>query len=126
MALTWKKIFSNYNLFYFFMMVMYAAQGNEWMRNLYGFTGNVFAIALPIILTGVFCIKNKVYFGKSAFLILFLPHIIWWVAVSSKLGLQNLSLTLFMFLQLCIAYCIAQVYKTDVLNSMNKLLQNYR
>lgn len=96
------------------MMVMYAAQGNEWMRNLYGFTGNVFAIALPIILTGVFCIKNKVYFGKSAFLILFLPHIIWWVAVSSKLGLQNLSLTLFMFLQLCIAYCIAQVYKTDV------------
>lgn len=114
MELTWKKIFSNYNLFYFFMMIMYAAQGNEWMRNMYGFTGNIFALLLPVILTGIFCVKNKINFRKPAFWILFISHIIWWVAVSFKGGMQNLSLTLFMFMQLCIAYCIAQVYRTNV------------
>lgn len=114
MELSWKKIFSDFNLFYFFMMVMYAAQGNEWTISLYGFTGNILALALPIILTAIFCIKNKIVFNKSAFLLLLIPYIVWWIAVSLKFGIQNLSLTLFMFLQLCIAYCIAQVYRDRI------------
>lgn len=114
MRLSWKQIFLNYNLFYFFMMIMYAAQGNEWMRNMYGFTGNILAMALPIVLTGIFYFKNKIRFNRPAFLVLFVAHILWWVAVSFKCGMQNLSLTLFMFLQLCVAYCMAQVYRTKV------------
>lgn len=53
MELSWKNVFQNFNLFYFFMMIMYAARGNEWMHNMYCFTGNYFAMSLPVILTAI-------------------------------------------------------------------------
>ncbi len=106
--ITWKKIFTDYNLFYFFMMVMYAAGGNEWMQYTRGYFKNPFAMALPIVLTIIFVVKNKVTFNTKFYFLLSL-FLIWIFIVIIKFGVHLHFF--FILLQLLMAYSVAVVYK---------------
>lgn len=106
-----KKVISNYNLFYFFCILIYTAKATKFTRALEGYPGNIVAFMIPLILTIIFWIRNKIqiniqYLGSAIYL-----YIGWFILQFIKYGGSNLSLTFFLFYQIFIAYGIVYVFK---------------
>lgn len=108
--ITWKKIFSDYNLFFFFAMIIYTAQANEYTNVLRGFRGNYIAFFLPTILSIISFIKNRLSLKSKGLFSIALAYIIWVTIIFIFKNRFDITLFFILFEQLFIAYIIVQVY----------------
>ena len=106
-----KDIFKSFNLFYFFCVVIFTAQATVLTRPFNGYQGNALAFLIPLILSIIFLVKNRVFSSidkKTIFVFIFFT--LWFFAQFIKYGNSNLSLSFFFFYQLVIAYSLAHVF----------------
>lgn len=108
--ITVKQIFTNYNLFYFFIIVIAMARASKYAMCFEAYY-NVFTFVVPLLMTFVFIRRNRVRFNNKSFLLLMCCYVVWFVLQAVKFSGSNFSLSFHFFYQLIVAYSIAHVFK---------------
>lgn len=120
--ITWKDIFSNYNLFYFFAIIIYTAQANEFTNVLRGFRGSYIAFFLPVILTIILFVKNKVSLKSSGLVFTSIVYFIWILLIFILKDRFDVTLFFVLYEQIFIAYVIVQVYGLQMFSLFEKIV----
>lgn len=110
MNITFRYIFSNFNVFYFFIVVLCTARATIYTRGFVGYQGDILSFLFLLVFSVIFIVKNNVRFNKKGFIILSLLYLLWFVSQFLKYDESNLSLSFFLFYQLIVAYSIVYVF----------------
>lgn len=120
--ITWKKIFTDYNLFYFFSMIIYTAQATDFTNVFRGFRGSYVAFLLPILLTVILVYKNKVSFKSRGLLMVSGIYFVWIILQLIVNNRYNITFTLILYEQIIIAYIIVQVYGIKIFSLFEQIV----
>jgi len=107
---------------YFFMIVIYAAMAIKFTRSMMGYFQQPIGFAIPIIMTLILLIRNKITFVNKSFLLIIATYTIWSILQYIKYKYIDIIYISFVFYNITIAYIIISIFKTNVFLLYEKIV----
>jgi hypothetical protein len=99
---------------YFFMVVIYAAMAVPFTSSMNGYTGSPLGFALPVVMTAILLVRNKVNFKNSYFLTILIVYTLWALAQFLINNRLNITYSFLAYYNITLAYIIISVFKTKI------------
>ena len=99
---------------YFFMIVIYAAMAVPFTSSMNGYTGSPIGFLLPIIMTGILLIRNKVNFKNNYFIAVIITYTVWALLQFLINSRFNITYSFFTYYNITLAYIVISVFKTKI------------
>lgn len=109
------RVFNRYYYFYFFVMVLFTARAVPVTGSMVYYTGNFISFIFPVLLTFILLLKYPVSFKNRNFNIVICIITFWFLAQYIKYGELNVSLTIYLYYGIIIAYIHIRVYGKNII-----------
>lgn len=110
-----RRVFNSYYYFYFFVMVLFAARAVPVTGSMVYYTGNIISFIFPILLTFILLLKYPISFKNRNLNIVICIITFWFLAQYIKYGELNISLTIYLYYGIIIAYIHIRVYGKNII-----------
>lgn len=107
---------------YFFMIVIYTAMAIPFFKCMMAYYNEPIGFILPIVMTTILLIRNKLSFNNKNLLILLAIFSIWLLIQYFSQGTFYSTLTFFAFYNILIAYILIKIYKAQLFFLYEKMV----
>lgn len=102
-----------FEYFYFFVIVIYAAMATSFTKAMMYYSNPV-GFALPVILTSILLVKNKVQFNNKELFIILSIIFIWFFLQYVKYSEYNITLSIFLLYNIIISYILIKIFNKKI------------
>jgi len=107
---------------YFFMIVIYSAMAIDFTSSMTGYYKSPIGFLLPIVMTTILVIRNKVAFNNTYLLYIFCIYTFWTILQYLIFRRINITYSFFGYYNILIAFILIHVFKTKMFFLYEKIV----